>query len=30
VSLTSPRVVAFGFDEASVGSPSLDQIALQP
>ncbi len=27
--LTSPRVLAYGFDEVS-GNPSLDQIALRP
>jgi peptide/nickel transport system substrate-binding protein len=30
VSLASPRVVGYGFDEVTGSSPSLDQIALQP
>jgi peptide/nickel transport system substrate-binding protein len=30
VTLTSPRVVSYGFDEAAGGAPSLDQIALAP
>jgi ABC-type transport system substrate-binding protein len=30
VSLTSPRVLSYGFDEAVGGAPSLDRIALAP
>jgi hypothetical protein len=28
--LTSPRVLTYGFDELTGTTPSLDQIALQP